>query len=223
MLSNLVPRSHAFQSCLALWSPRFTSTLNKLSVERLSLKMILLQALKIRIWVSSWGYGTYHIGDQRRLRRACASVQSGWLRMRVWIRSIRRMKSAIISWAGSFHKLLTLILRMITVIKSSPCVRKKTVNGIRKLITCIIKQQFKIWGTALKMFMALIFRRKKMLKKSVNFMIEYQSILLETHFMFNEKFSTLEHIYEHFPQKWAHHLPVFFQHTWGIVNHLLRD
>ena len=28
------------------------------------------------IWDSSWDYGTYHIGDQRRLRRALASVQS---------------------------------------------------------------------------------------------------------------------------------------------------
>ena len=28
------------------------------------------------IWASSWDYGTYHIGDQRRLRRACASAQS---------------------------------------------------------------------------------------------------------------------------------------------------
>ena len=27
-------------------------------------------------WASSWDYGTYHIGDQRRLRRACASAQS---------------------------------------------------------------------------------------------------------------------------------------------------
>ena len=27
-------------------------------------------------WVSSWDYCTYHIGDQRRLRRACASAQS---------------------------------------------------------------------------------------------------------------------------------------------------
>ena len=27
-------------------------------------------------WASSWDYGTYHTGDQRRLRRACASVQS---------------------------------------------------------------------------------------------------------------------------------------------------
>ena len=25
-------------------------------------------------WASPWDYGTYHIGDQRRLRRACASV-----------------------------------------------------------------------------------------------------------------------------------------------------
>ena len=27
-------------------------------------------------WASSWYYGTYHIDDQRRLRRACASAQS---------------------------------------------------------------------------------------------------------------------------------------------------
>ena len=30
----------------------------------------------LNIWPSSWDYGTYHIGDQRRLRRACASAQS---------------------------------------------------------------------------------------------------------------------------------------------------
>ena len=27
-------------------------------------------------WASSWDYGTYHIGDQRKLRRACACAQS---------------------------------------------------------------------------------------------------------------------------------------------------
>ena len=27
-------------------------------------------------WAGSWDYGTFHIGDQRRLRRACASAQS---------------------------------------------------------------------------------------------------------------------------------------------------
>ena len=27
-------------------------------------------------WASSWDYETYHIDDQRRLRQACASVQS---------------------------------------------------------------------------------------------------------------------------------------------------
>ena len=30
----------------------------------------------VNIWASSWDYGTYHIGDQRRLRWACASAQS---------------------------------------------------------------------------------------------------------------------------------------------------
>ena len=28
------------------------------------------------IWSSAWDYGTYHIGDRRRLRQACASAQS---------------------------------------------------------------------------------------------------------------------------------------------------
>ena len=31
----------------------------------------------VEIWASSWDYGTYHIGNQRRLRRASASAQSG--------------------------------------------------------------------------------------------------------------------------------------------------
>ena len=61
-----------------------------------------------------------HIGDQRRLRRACASAQSRqslrcshtWSMevdeesdqnsMRVWRMSLQRTKSARISWAGSF-------------------------------------------------------------------------------------------------------------------------
>ena len=30
----------------------------------------------ILIWASSWDYGSYHIGDQQMLRRACASTQS---------------------------------------------------------------------------------------------------------------------------------------------------
>ena len=80
-------------------------------------------------WASTWDYGTYHTGDQRRLRRACASSQSrqslrcshtwniwqkgptknqtstcsptGWLGMHVWRMSLRRTKSTIISWDGS--------------------------------------------------------------------------------------------------------------------------
>ena len=63
---------------------------------------------------------TYHTGDQRRLRRAWVAVRTheiwkktkgptknqtsspnGWLRIRVWKMSLRRTKSAIISWAGS--------------------------------------------------------------------------------------------------------------------------
>ena len=84
-----------------------------------------------RDWASSWDYGTYHIGDQRSLRRACASAQSpqslryshiahmkygsrrrvrskirhlaptGWLCMRIWRMNLRRTKNATISWAGS--------------------------------------------------------------------------------------------------------------------------
>ena len=80
-------------------------------------------------WASSWDYGTYHIGNQRRLRRACASTQSRqslhcshtWsmevdegadenirhvapldgCTCAVWRMSLRRTKSTIISWLGS--------------------------------------------------------------------------------------------------------------------------
>ena len=70
------------------------------------------------IWANAWDYGTYDIGDQRRLRQACASAQSrqslrwsmeltkgptkkkkkqtsspiGWLRMRVWSMSYEGRK-----------------------------------------------------------------------------------------------------------------------------------
>ena len=83
-------------------------------------------------WASSWDYDTYlsyHIGNQRRLRRACsASAQShqslrcshtwsmevdegsdqnssstGWLHMSIWRMSLRRMESTIITWPGSFN------------------------------------------------------------------------------------------------------------------------
>ena len=82
--------------------------------------------LSICKWASSWDYDTYHIGDQRMLRRACAvlpepslfahmkywsrgrvqpknqtSSPTGWLHMHVWRTSLRRTKSAKISWVGS--------------------------------------------------------------------------------------------------------------------------
>ena len=77
---------------------------------------------------SSWDYGTYHIGDQRRLRWAAhphsltraftvcthevwkktkgptknqTSSPTGWLCMRVWRTSLQKTKSALISWDGS--------------------------------------------------------------------------------------------------------------------------
>ena len=34
------------------------------------------QKPSLSIWASAWDYGTYHTGDQRRLRRACESAQS---------------------------------------------------------------------------------------------------------------------------------------------------
>ena len=79
-------------------------------------------------WASSWDYGTYHIGNQQRLRRACPSAQSrqslrcshtwsmevdkgsdqksdilpNWMAAHVvWRMSLQRTKSAIISWPGS--------------------------------------------------------------------------------------------------------------------------
>ena len=86
----------------------------------------------------------YHIGDQRRIRRACASAQShkslrcsqtwsmevdegptknqtssptGLLRMRVWRMSLRRTKSATLSTAGSFM-FSVMLLRWIKVSRS---------------------------------------------------------------------------------------------------------
>ena len=53
-------------------------------------------------WASSWDYGIYHIGDQRRL------IPTGWLRMCVWRMSLRRTNRTIISWAGS--NIITTIL-----------------------------------------------------------------------------------------------------------------
>ena len=79
-------------------------------------------------WSSWWDYGTYHIGGQRRLRQACASVQScqslrcahkwsmevgegadqksdikpHWMAARaLWRMSLRRTKSTINSGADS--------------------------------------------------------------------------------------------------------------------------
>ena len=82
------------------------------------------------IWASSWDYGTYRTGQQRRLKRDCAITLSrarafavgthevwkqtkgltknqtyspaGWLRMCVWRKSLLSAISAIISWVGSF-------------------------------------------------------------------------------------------------------------------------
>ena len=89
-------------------------------------------------WASSWDYGTYHIGDQRRLRRDCrrdgACAQSRqslrcshnwsmvWPNIRHlaplegcactqhgWRMRLRRTKRAIISWNGSFCVCWTVI------------------------------------------------------------------------------------------------------------------
>ena len=39
--------------------------------------LLWLTSIKARlIWASSWDFGTYHIGDHWRLRRACTSAQS---------------------------------------------------------------------------------------------------------------------------------------------------
>ena len=43
-------------------------------------------------------------GSRQRVRpKNQTSSSTGWLRMRVWRMSLRRTKSAMISWAGSFH------------------------------------------------------------------------------------------------------------------------
>ena len=37
---------------------------------------LIMYSFTIQNWASFWDYGTYHIGDQRRLRWACTSAQS---------------------------------------------------------------------------------------------------------------------------------------------------
>ena len=41
-----------------------------------SKKPVFLVFIEITKWASSWGYGSYRIGEQRRLRRDCAFAQS---------------------------------------------------------------------------------------------------------------------------------------------------
>ena len=109
-------------------------------------------------WASSWDNGTYHIGDQRRLGWACASAPScqslrcshtwsmeldersdqnqasgpiGWLHNCVWRMSLRRTKSAIISWAGSIVSFIKVSLMAHAIwIASFPL-------SWRWMITCI--------------------------------------------------------------------------------------
>ena len=38
--------------------------------------MLVKESISKTVWASSWDYGTYHTGYQRRLRRACSSAQS---------------------------------------------------------------------------------------------------------------------------------------------------
>ena len=108
-----------------LWHHQINNRCNTLS--ETFLFQIGISVLKIVIWASSWDYDTYHIGDQQRLRRACAvspepllfahmkygsrrrvrpkitkSSLTGWLRMRIWRISLLRTKSTITSWHGSF-------------------------------------------------------------------------------------------------------------------------
>ena len=105
-------------------------------------------------WASLWDYGTYHIGDQRRLRRACASAfavrtheewkqmegltknqtssPTRWLHLRIWRMSLRRTKSAIISWAGSNSVLFNVYNISVIGVFSSLC-NSKTSRSKRKL------------------------------------------------------------------------------------------
>ena len=90
-----------------------------------SFHILLVRLTNFYIWSSSWDCEAYQIGNQQRLRWACASAQyhqpllfahmkygsrgrvqpknqTVWLRMRVWGMNLRRTKSTIISWDGSF-------------------------------------------------------------------------------------------------------------------------
>ena len=72
----LVRQRHFARSCTTV--PRTKSNENECSFfPELYLPFRSRRKLQIfNFWASSWDYGTYHIGDQRRLRRACASAHS---------------------------------------------------------------------------------------------------------------------------------------------------
>ena len=63
--------------CLSGWYTKMYRLCRKRIFRNLSqLNQLLSHVIFKTILASSWDYGTYHIGDQRRLRRACASAQS---------------------------------------------------------------------------------------------------------------------------------------------------
>ena len=80
-LISLKPVGQSWSSCMCSIygvGERLHEVLGQINLGKLdsgerSLPFGLLVNMWFHIWASSWDYGTYHIGDQRRLRRDCAS------------------------------------------------------------------------------------------------------------------------------------------------------
>ena len=75
-------------------------------------------------WASSWDFGTYRIGDQQRLRRACASAQSR--------QSLRCSHTWTIIVDGSRRRVRQKIGHLVPL-NGCACVFEEWINGGRKV------------------------------------------------------------------------------------------
>ena len=72
-------------------------------------------------WASSWDYCTYHIGDQRRLMRACASAQS------------RQSLHCSHTWSMEVKRRVRPIIRHLVPLDGCACAFEEWVYGGRKV------------------------------------------------------------------------------------------
>ena len=77
----------------------FNKTMKTLEGKLFTFYVIFLGAIKTLFWP----HESRHSLRCSHIQKNQTSSPTGWLRMRVWRMSLRRTKSAVISWAGSFN------------------------------------------------------------------------------------------------------------------------